>query len=92
MKAFGVPVVVAVNKFSTDTVAEHYVIQKRALAAGADFAVSHDLHAKGGEGGIELAEAVVRACELPKDFRLLYPDDATIKAEDRSGRHADLRG
>jgi formate--tetrahydrofolate ligase len=78
-KAFGVPVVVAVNTFPTDTVAEHYVIKKRALAAGADFAVSHDMHAAGGEGGIELAEAVVRACEMPKNFRLLYPDDASIK-------------
>ena len=78
-KAFGVPVVVAVNTFPTDTVAEHYVIKKRALAAGADFAVSHEVHARGGEGGVELAEAVVRACEMPKSFRLLYPDDATIK-------------
>jgi formyltetrahydrofolate synthetase len=78
-KAFGVPVVVAVNTFPTDTVAEHYVIKKRALAAGADFAVSHEVHAKGGQGGIELAEAVVRACEMPKNFRLLYPDDASIK-------------
>ncbi len=79
MKAFGVPVVVAVNTFPTDTPAEHYMIKKRALAAGADFAVSHDMHAEGGEGGVELAEAVVEACEMPKDFRLLYPDDATIK-------------
>ena len=78
-KAFGVPVVVAVNTFPTDTVAEHYVIKKRALDAGADFAVSHDVHARGGAGGVELAEAVVEACEMEKDFRFLYPDDATIR-------------
>ncbi len=78
-KAFGVPVVVAVNTFPTDTVAEHYVIKNRALQAGADFAVSHTMHAEGGKGGTELAEAVVAACEMPKDFKLLYPDDASIR-------------
>jgi formyltetrahydrofolate synthetase len=49
------------------------------MAAGADFAVTHKVHAGGGAGGAELAEAVVSACEMPKEFRLLYPDDATIK-------------
>jgi len=79
MKKFGVPVVVAVNHFPTDTDAEHEFIKARALAAGADFAVTHKVHAGGGEGGAELAEAVVAACELPKEFKLLYPDDASIK-------------
>ncbi len=79
MKRFGVPVVVVVNTFATDTPAEHTLIRERALAAGADFAVSHDLHACGGMGGVELAEAVVEACELPKHVRLLYPDHASIK-------------
>jgi formate--tetrahydrofolate ligase len=79
MKKFGVPVVAVVNAFPTDTTAEHDFIKARALAAGADFAVSHFVHADGGAGGVELAEAVVAACELPKDFKLLYPDDASIK-------------
>jgi formate--tetrahydrofolate ligase len=79
MKKFGVPVVAVVNAFPTDTQAEHDFIKARALEAGADFAVSHYVHAEGGAGGVELAEAVVAACELPKDFRLLYPDDASIK-------------
>jgi formate--tetrahydrofolate ligase len=79
MKAFGVPVVVSVNSFPTDSPAEHTLIRERAMAAGADFAVSHNVHACGGMGGVELAEAVVEACELPKHFRLLYPDDASIK-------------
>jgi len=79
MRKFGVPVVVAVNHFPTDTQAEHDFIKARALASGADFAVTHKVHAEGGAGGAELAEAVVAACELPKEFRLLYPDDASIK-------------
>jgi len=79
MKKFGVPVVVAVNHFPTDTENEHDFIKQRALDAGADFAVTHKVHADGGPGGAELAQAVVEACELPKEFKLLYPDDASIK-------------
>lgn len=75
---FGVPIVTVVNAFPTDTDAEHEYIKARALAAGADFAVVHRMHADGGAGGVELAEAVVAACELPKEFRFLYPDDAPI--------------
>ncbi|MFA5844229.1 MAG: formate--tetrahydrofolate ligase [Coriobacteriia bacterium] len=79
MKKFGVPVVVAVNHFPTDTEAEHAFIKERALCAGADSAVTHKVHAGGGAGGEELATAVVAACEMPKEFKLLYPDDASIK-------------
>jgi len=81
MKKFGVPVVAVVNAFPTDTEAEHDFIKARALEAGADFAVSHFVHPDGGAGGVELAEAVVAACELPKNFKLLYPDDAPIKVK-----------
>ncbi|NTU72080.1 MAG: formate--tetrahydrofolate ligase [Coriobacteriia bacterium] len=79
MKKFGVPVVVAVNHFPTDTDNEHAFVIERSLAAGADFAVTHKVHADGGAGGAALAEACVKACELPKEFKLLYPDDASIK-------------
>jgi len=79
MKKFGIPVVVVVNHFPTDTEAEHDFIKERAIAVGADFAVTHKVHAGGGEGGSELAEAVVEACEMDKDFRFLYPDEASIK-------------
>lgn len=79
MKSFGIPVVAVVNHFPTDTDAEHDFIKEHALAAGADFAVSHRLHAGGGVGGEDFARAVVEACEMPKDFRFLYPDDASIK-------------
>lgn len=78
MRKFGVPVVAVVNAFPTDTENEHAFIKARALEAGADFAVVHHLHAQGGAGGEELAHAVVEACERPKDFRFLYPDDASI--------------
>ncbi|MDH4140612.1 MAG: formate--tetrahydrofolate ligase [Coriobacteriia bacterium] len=79
MKRFGIPVVAVVNNFPTDTEAEHDFIKDRARAAGADFAVSHRVHADGGSGGEELANAVVEACEMPKEFKFLYPDDASIK-------------
>lgn len=79
MKLFGLPVVVAVNKFTTDTEKEINLIRERAIAAGAEDAVKSEVWAKGGEGGKELAEAVVKACEKPSSFKLLYPDDASIK-------------
>ncbi len=79
IRLFGVPAVVAVNHFPTDTEAEHQFIRERAMAAGADFAVTHRTHAQGGPGGAELAEAVVSACERPNDFRFLYPDEASVK-------------
>jgi formate--tetrahydrofolate ligase len=76
---FGIPVVVAVNRFTEDTDAEVKLIQEKALEAGAEGAYLSEVWAKGGEGGAELAEAVVAACERPNEFRLLYPDDASIK-------------
>ncbi len=79
MKLFGLPVVVAANKFTTDTEKEINLIRERAIAAGAEDAVKSEVWAKGGEGGKELAEAVVKACEKPSSFKLLYPDDASIK-------------
>ncbi len=79
MKLYGIPVVVAVNAFPTDTEAEHALIRERSMLAGADAAVSHQMHAQGGAGGAELAEAVVKACDTPHEFKLLYPDDMSIK-------------
>lgn len=79
MKLFGIPVVVAVNAFTTDTEKEINLIRERAIAAGADDAVKSEVWAKGGEGGRKLAEAVVKACDKPSNFKLLYPDDASIK-------------
>lgn len=76
--AFGVPAVVAINGFPTDTPAEVEMVRQYARKAGAVDAVSSLVFAKGGEGGEALAEAVVRACEQPKDFKLLYPDEWTV--------------
>ena len=78
-KKFGVPVVVAINQFPDDTVAELELARKAAAEAGAASAVVANHWAKGGEGAKDLAEAVVAACELPVDFKLLYPDEMSIK-------------
>jgi formate--tetrahydrofolate ligase len=78
LKKFGVPVVVAVNRFATDTDAEVEAVKKIALEAGADAAEGGDFHARGGDGAIDIAKAVVKACDMPSDFKLLYPDDMPI--------------
>ena len=76
---FGVPVVVAINKFTEDTEAEVELIRKFAIDAGAETAVMTDHWANGGDGALELAEAVVSACEKPSNFEFLYPLDIPIK-------------
>ena len=79
MKLFGVPVVVAVNNFVADADEEIEAIRERAKAAGAEDAVISRVWLKGGEGGEELAEAVVKAAEKPSKFQFLYPLDWPIK-------------
>lgn len=79
MKLFGVQVVVAVNNFDSDTKEEIEAIRERAKSAGAEDAVVSRVWLKGGEGGIELAEAVVKAAEKPSKFEFLYPLDWPIK-------------
>jgi formyltetrahydrofolate synthetase len=78
-RKFGVPVVVAVNKFTSDTAAEIEVVKKAAMEAGAEAVAMSNVWAKGGEGGAELAKAVIAACEKPSNFRFLYPDEMSIK-------------
>lgn len=78
MKKFGVPVVVAINKFASDTDAEIETVRKKALEAGADASVPGDFHAHGGDGAIDIAKAVIEACDKPSEFKLLYPDDMPI--------------
>ncbi|MEW6504077.1 MAG: formate--tetrahydrofolate ligase [Chloroflexota bacterium] len=79
-RKFGVPVVVAINSFATDTEAELNLIRKVAVEeGGAEDAVICNHWALGGEGAVELAEAVVRAAEKPSQFRFLYPLDIPIK-------------
>jgi formyltetrahydrofolate synthetase len=76
---FGVPSVVCINKFTEDKQSEVEAIEEKALAAGAERVVTSEVWAEGGKGGVEVAEAVVEACEKPDEFRLLYPDDASIE-------------
>ncbi|MHC4983026.1 MAG: formate--tetrahydrofolate ligase [Planctomycetota bacterium] len=80
-KMFGVPVVVAINRFPADTDAEVELARKAAEKAGAEAAVMSNHWADGGKGAVELAEAVVAACEKPSNFKLLYPDKMPIKAK-----------
>ncbi len=75
---YGVPVVVALNRFDTDTDAELEFIRKACEARGATLALS-EVFAKGGDGGIDLANKVVEACEKPSNFKVLYPDEMSIK-------------
>ncbi len=79
VKRFGLPVVVAINSFPTDTGAEINAIREAALEAGADAAVRADHWAQGGAGAAELAEAVVEASEKPNEFSYLYPLNMGIR-------------
>ncbi len=78
MQKFGVPVVVAINRFGNDTDRELAFVESYCKELGADFALS-EVFAKGGAGGIELAEKVAQAVEKPSEFKTLYPDDMPIK-------------
>lgn len=78
MRKYGVPVVVAINKFITDSEEELEFISKYCYDKGAEFATA-EMFAKGGEGGKELAEKVVKACEKESNFSTLYDLDLNIK-------------
>ena len=78
-RLFGVPVVVAVNRFATDTDAEVRLLEKLAVDAGAEGAFLTDHWAQGGAGAVELAKAVAAACQRPSQFRFLYPLDLPIR-------------
>jgi formate--tetrahydrofolate ligase len=75
---FGVPAVVAINSFPTDTPAEVEAIREVALAAGADAAVVATHFVDGGKGAAALAEAVWASASRGSNFQLLYPDDAPL--------------
>ena len=74
---FGIPVVVAVNSFKDDTLAEVELVRKAAIEAGAEDAVVSRHWMEGGAGAAKLAEAVVAACEKPSNFKFLYPLEGT---------------
>jgi formate--tetrahydrofolate ligase len=79
IKKFGLNAVVAVNRRPGDTEDDVEAVRQLALAAGAHGAEINEGFEKGGKGVTKLAEAVVAACDAPVDFKLLYPDDASIE-------------
>lgn len=78
-KKFGVPVVVAINRFSTDTDREIEAVCNAVKKAGAFTAVAANHWAMAGEGAVDLAKAVVEACKQPQAFKFLYDLDLPIK-------------
>lgn len=79
LQKYHVPVIVTLNSFITDTEAEYAYVKKFCEDLGCEFALSQ-VWAKGGEGGIELAEKVLHTLEnRPSRFRLLYPDEMSLK-------------
>jgi formyltetrahydrofolate synthetase len=79
IRQFGVPVVVAVNRFMPDTKRELEFVRKKAIFAGADDAAISELWARGSRGGTELARAVKVAAAKKSNFKFLYPLDIPIK-------------
>lgn len=79
---FGVPAVVAINRFPTDTEAELDFVRERCARLGVEVALS-EVFAKGGEGGIQLAETVLKAVQQQSNFRVLYDleDSIPLKIE-----------
>lgn len=81
VRQFGVPVVVSINLFPTDSPAEIEEVRRAALEAGALDAVPTNIFAEGGKGGIDLARAVVKAAEQPSSYHPLYDLDQPIKTK-----------
>ena len=77
-QVYKLPCVVAINRFPTDTEAELALIESKCRELGVNVALS-EVWAKGGEGGMALAEEVVRLCEMPNDFQFAYELDCSIK-------------
>ena len=78
VQKYGLPVVVAINRFPNDTEAELALVAKKCEELGASFALS-EVWAKGGDGGMELARKVVEACEKPSTFRFIYDEAMSPK-------------
>jgi formate--tetrahydrofolate ligase len=78
VRRYGLPCVVAVNSFPTDTAKEIALLEELAVQAGAETVVVHEGFARGGAGAVELAEAVVTACAKPNTFSFLTPPDTPV--------------
>ena len=77
-QVYGLPCVVAINRFPTDTEAELKLVEDKCRALGVNVALS-EVWAKGGEGGIALAQEVIRLCESENHFRFAYDLDQSIE-------------
>ncbi|HHO2167625.1 TPA: formate--tetrahydrofolate ligase [Aeromonas hydrophila] len=80
-RRYGGPVVVAINRFPTDSEAELALLARAAVRAGACGSAISSAFTQGGAGASELAQAVVAACEQPGKVKLLYPDEASLDAK-----------
>lgn len=78
LRKYGIPVVVAINRFPTDTDRELSLVRQLALNAGATHAAISDAYSQGGAGSEELARDVMSACSMPNSFRFLYEQDLTL--------------
>lgn len=78
MRKFNIPVIVAINRFPTDTEAEIAVLADYCKDLGVEYSLS-EVFSKGGEGGLDLAEKIVKACEEPSDFKVLYDEKLSVK-------------
>ncbi len=81
VRAYGIPCVVSINNFPTDTDAEIALIEELAVQAGAETVVVNRAFAQGGDGAVDLANAVVEACEKPNTFDFLTPGGAGLKEQ-----------
>jgi len=84
VRMFGVPVVVAINRFSADTDKEIDFVQKKTREFGADDCCISEVWAKGSKGGVDLGKAVIKAAGQPKKFNFLYPLEMAIKEKIRT--------
>ena len=78
VKQYGLPCVVAINSFPTDTAREIALLKELAVQAGAETVVPHNGFGQGGAGAVDLAEAVVAACDQPNTFTFLTPNGTAI--------------
>ena len=78
-RQYGIPIVVAINKFETDTEAEIAVIREEALKAGAVDAIPANHWAEGGKGAVDLAKGVIAASAQEKHFKLLYDLEGSVQ-------------
>ena len=80
-KGFGIPTVVVLNRFTTDTDEEIALVQALAKATGASDCVVSTHWADGGKGAIEASKALAKATQTPSTFKMTYPDDVSIKSK-----------